>query len=141
MGNGLHSWVPSPVELGRSISFQTKAARPKQCSQARARNGTRVGSRVAIPWSLGSPSLLSIQLSTSWTSQHGAFLRCPGRKDCYPAWSRNGNYIYFCNPMGNVVRFYRVGVENLKLEDVASVNLPKGLASGMFGSWTGLAPD
>jgi DNA-binding winged helix-turn-helix (wHTH) protein/Tol biopolymer transport system component len=59
----------------------------------------------------------------------------------YPAWSRNGKYIYFCNPMGNVVRFYRVGVENLKLEDVASVNLPRGLASGMFGSWTGLAPD
>jgi hypothetical protein len=64
-----------------------------------------------------------------------------GQLVSYPAWSRNGKYIYFCNPMGNVVRFYRVGVENLKLEDVASVNLPRGLASGMFGSWTGLAPD
>ena len=57
-------------------------------------------------------------------------------------WSRNGKYIYFSDPNGATVPFYRVRVADHKLELVADVGLlPRGPAPTIFGFWTGLAPD
>jgi Tol biopolymer transport system component/DNA-binding winged helix-turn-helix (wHTH) protein len=60
----------------------------------------------------------------------------------YAVWSRNGKYIYFSDPNGTSVPFYRVSVADHKLERLADVNLlPRGPAPTRFGIWTGLAPD
>jgi Tol biopolymer transport system component/DNA-binding winged helix-turn-helix (wHTH) protein len=60
----------------------------------------------------------------------------------YAVWSRNGKYIYFSDPNGTSVPFYRVSVADHKLEQVADVNLlPRGPAPTRFGIWTGLTPD
>lgn len=60
----------------------------------------------------------------------------------YAVWSRNGRYIYFSEPNGASVPFYRVSVADHKLEQVADVDLfPRGPAPTRRGVWTGLAPD
>ena len=59
----------------------------------------------------------------------------------YPMWSRDAKYLYFSNPGENGPPFYRLRVADRKLERVANANLPRGLAMGSFGPWTGLAPD
>jgi Tol biopolymer transport system component/DNA-binding winged helix-turn-helix (wHTH) protein len=59
----------------------------------------------------------------------------------YPIWSRNGNYIYFCNIRAEFTPFYRVRLSDHRLEHVASVYFPRGLTAGDEGWWTGLAPD
>jgi hypothetical protein len=59
----------------------------------------------------------------------------------YPIWSRNGNYIYFCNTQEEFTPFYRVRWSDHRLERVASVSFPRGLTPGDEGWWTGLAPD
>jgi Tol biopolymer transport system component/predicted Ser/Thr protein kinase len=60
----------------------------------------------------------------------------------YAVWSRDGKYIYFSDPSGTSVPFYRMKVADHKLEQVADVSLlPRGPAPTIFGIWTGLAPD
>jgi Tol biopolymer transport system component/DNA-binding winged helix-turn-helix (wHTH) protein len=58
-----------------------------------------------------------------------------------PMWSRNAKYLYFSDPNENGIPFYRLRVADRKLEHVANANLPRGVASGPFGAWSGLAPD
>lgn len=75
-----------------------------------------------------------------WTTQkwkeliHGQFV-------AYPTWSRTGEFIYFCDSMESGTPFYRLRITDHKVERVASANLPRGLAWGRFGWWTGLTPD
>jgi Tol biopolymer transport system component/DNA-binding winged helix-turn-helix (wHTH) protein len=57
------------------------------------------------------------------------------------AWSRKGEYIYFDAATKDGVSIYRVGARDHKLTRVAAIPPPIGLAFGLFGPWTGLAPD
>jgi Tol biopolymer transport system component len=75
-----------------------------------------------------------------WTTQEWEEL-IHGRFVAYPAWSRDGKSIYFCDSMEKGTPFYRLRIGDHKLERVASANLPRGLAWGPFGWWTGLTPD
>jgi hypothetical protein len=59
----------------------------------------------------------------------------------HPAWSRKGEYVYFDAATKNGVFIYRVGAHDHKLTRVAAIPPPIGLAFGLFGPWTGLAPD
>jgi Tol biopolymer transport system component len=59
----------------------------------------------------------------------------------YPMWSRDTKYLYFLSFAEDGLPFYRLRVADRKLERVANANLPRGLARGIFGEWTGLAPD
>jgi Tol biopolymer transport system component len=58
----------------------------------------------------------------------------------FPAWSRDGKYIYFANNFQDDWALFRVGIDAGKLERVASL---KGFrqAAGVVGRWMGLAPD
>jgi Tol biopolymer transport system component len=58
-----------------------------------------------------------------------------------PVWSRNGQYVSFSDPDEPGTPFYRVRINNHKLERVAVANLLRGLPFGISGRWTGLAPD
>jgi DNA-binding winged helix-turn-helix (wHTH) protein/Tol biopolymer transport system component len=58
-----------------------------------------------------------------------------------PTWSRNSEYVYFCDLQQPAMPFYRVRVSDHKLERVVDVNVQRGLAGGVLGRWTGLAPD
>jgi Tol biopolymer transport system component len=64
-----------------------------------------------------------------------------GQNYNYPMWSRDSKYVYFSNPLELGVPFYRLRVADRKMERVSNADLPRGLAWGIFGSWTGLAPD
>jgi len=58
-----------------------------------------------------------------------------------PTWSGDGQYVFFSDPDEPGSPFYRVRIDNHKLERVAVANLPRGLPFGISGRWTGLAPD
>lgn len=58
-----------------------------------------------------------------------------------PTWSRAGDSVYFCDLQEPATPFYRVRIADHKLEHVVDVHLPRGLAGGLFGRWTGLAHD
>jgi Tol biopolymer transport system component/predicted Ser/Thr protein kinase len=93
---------------------------------------------VTMAWSAKSP--LKLMLFDFTTQKWQELLR--GHDANYAVWSRNGKYIYFSDPNGTSVPFYRVRVADQKLERVADVNLlPRGPAPTRFGIWTGLAPD
>jgi Tol biopolymer transport system component/DNA-binding winged helix-turn-helix (wHTH) protein len=64
-----------------------------------------------------------------------------GHMHGYPVWSRDAKYLYFSSPLEKGIPFYRLRVADRKLERVANANLPRGVAWGFFGAWTGLAPD
>jgi len=68
-----------------------------------------------------------------WTTLANIFV-------AYPAWSRDGRYIYFDGILDNQESYYRVQANNGKLEPIFSM---KGFqaAGGAFGNWSGLAPD
>jgi serine/threonine protein kinase/Tol biopolymer transport system component len=57
-----------------------------------------------------------------------------------PRWSRKGDYVHFYDYVEENTPFYRVRISDRKLERMGSVNLPRGMASGQFGQWMGLAP-
>jgi serine/threonine protein kinase/Tol biopolymer transport system component len=59
----------------------------------------------------------------------------------YPNWSRDGKYIYFNTPFSTETVIFRVRISGRKLEQVTSLKDLGTLAQGMFGWWTGLAPD
>jgi Tol biopolymer transport system component len=59
----------------------------------------------------------------------------------YPTLSRSGEYIHFFDFVEDGAPFYRVRVSDHKLERIGVVSLPRGMAKGQFGQWTGLAPD
>jgi eukaryotic-like serine/threonine-protein kinase len=63
-------------------------------------------------------------------------------KSKYPAWSRDGKYLYFSSPTPEPA-FYRVGIKDHKLEGVASLKEVKRPGGKHFeaGAWTGLAFD
>ena len=57
------------------------------------------------------------------------------------AWSKKSEYIYFDGATKDGVSIYRVGAHDQKLEQVAAMPAPIGLAFGLFGPWTGLDSD
>jgi Tol biopolymer transport system component len=59
----------------------------------------------------------------------------------YENWSRDGKYLYFDNTLVSDPAFYRLRISDHKLERVASLKDLGRQALGMFGPWTGLAPD
>jgi Tol biopolymer transport system component len=63
-----------------------------------------------------------------------------GRHASYPCWSTDGKYLYFLSVLTATTDFYRVRVDDGLLELVAKVQVPKGLAAGFSGRWTGLGP-
>ncbi len=65
-----------------------------------------------------------------------------GHQENCPVWSRNGKYIYFSEPRGTDVPFFRMNVADNKLERLANARLlPRGPQWTRVGYWTGLAPD
>ncbi len=86
----------------------------------------------AIP--LDSLKLMLFDLTTrKWTDLANLFV-------AYPTWSRDSRYLYFDGILDNQESYYRVRVSDGKLEPIFSL---KGFqaASGVFGNWSGLAPD
>ena len=59
----------------------------------------------------------------------------------YANWSRDGKYFYFDGNVEGEPAFYRLRVSDRKLERVGSLKDLGRLASGTFGSWSGLTPD
>jgi hypothetical protein len=59
----------------------------------------------------------------------------------FPVWSKDAKYLYFSSPYEKGTPFFRLRVADHKLESVANANLPRGVAWGIWGAWTGLAPD
>ncbi len=59
----------------------------------------------------------------------------------YPAWSHDGKSVYFSSTAGGEPAFYRVHIQDHKLERVVSLKDVKRPTSATFASWTGLAPD
>jgi len=59
----------------------------------------------------------------------------------YPAWSRDGKYVYFNSADRGESTFYRVQVKDRKVERVVSLKDVKRPTSQSLGGWTGLAPD
>jgi eukaryotic-like serine/threonine-protein kinase len=58
----------------------------------------------------------------------------------WPSWSRDGKYIYFGNYVGNDSAIFRVRVSDHKIELVVALKDLRP-AFGIFGNWSGLAPD
>jgi serine/threonine protein kinase/Tol biopolymer transport system component len=59
----------------------------------------------------------------------------------YPAWSRDGKYLYFSSAAEGEPVFYRIQIRDHKLERVASLKDVKRATHGGPSSWTGLALD
>jgi Tol biopolymer transport system component len=57
------------------------------------------------------------------------------------AWSRRGEYVHFDAATNDGVSIYRVSALDHRLQRVTAIPPPIGLAFGLFGPWTGLAPD
>ena len=86
----------------------------------------------AIP--LDSLKLMLFEIATQkWTELARIFV-------AYPTWSRDGRYVYFNGAVDNQEGYYRVQIDDHKLERLFSM---KGFqaAGGAFGNWTGLGPD
>lgn len=60
------------------------------------------------------------------------------RNAIYPAWSRDSQWIYFNTLMSPEPALYRVRISDDREEKVADVPFH---ATGIYGSWSGLAPD
>ncbi|PYT23012.1 MAG: hypothetical protein DMG57_33130 [Acidobacteria bacterium] len=58
----------------------------------------------------------------------------------YVNWSRDGRYIYFDSSAGSEP-FNRLRISNRKLQRIANLKDLGRQAVGVFGTWTGLAPD
>jgi serine/threonine protein kinase/Tol biopolymer transport system component len=83
---------------------------------------------------LDSLKLKLFDLATQkWTEVANIFV-------AYPAWSRDGRYLYFNGRQDNTEGYYRVQVSDHKLERLFSM---KGFqaAGGAFGNWSGLGPE
>jgi len=64
-----------------------------------------------------------------------------GRHVAYPSWSKDSKNVYFCSPMEANAPFYQFHVESRRLELMAEVRIPRGLAPGPSGWWCGATPD
>jgi Tol biopolymer transport system component len=61
------------------------------------------------------------------------------RRPAYPAWSRDGKYVYYHGIRGHEDTVFRVRMSDHKVEEVASL---RGITlGGGFGPWMGLAAD
>lgn len=58
----------------------------------------------------------------------------------YPNWSADGNYVYFDGTLNNEPGYFRIRINDHKLERIVSLGGFQG-AFGSLGMWTGLAPD
>ena len=58
----------------------------------------------------------------------------------YPSWSHDSKYLYFDTSFTRAPGFYRVRISDHQLEEIGDL---KGLRRywGVFGEWSGLAPD
>jgi Tol biopolymer transport system component/predicted Ser/Thr protein kinase len=62
-------------------------------------------------------------------------------RSAYPDWSKDGKYVYFCNPFSKDAPFYRVRVSDRQLDRLVNLADYGKLVQGRFGVWTGLGPD
>jgi Tol biopolymer transport system component len=72
------------------------------------------------------------------TRKWGDLIKVPSG---YPDWSHDGAYVYFNDPFDRSLPFYRVRVNDRKLERVATIGGYGQLAGGRWGWWTGLGPE
>jgi Tol biopolymer transport system component/DNA-binding winged helix-turn-helix (wHTH) protein len=129
----------SPLSLSPSIhvvNLQTRQMTSLPGSQGLFSPKWSPDGRFIVALSKDSQKLLLYQTATD---QWQVLLQ--GLYFSYPTWSRDGEYIYFCNLLEGGTPFYRLRIDGHKLERVASVELPGGLAASAFGAWKGLAPD
>jgi serine/threonine protein kinase/dipeptidyl aminopeptidase/acylaminoacyl peptidase len=86
----------------------------------------------AIP--LDSLKLMLFDFTTQkWTELASLFV-------AYPAWSRDGRYLYFDGILDNQESYFRAQISNGKLERIFSLKNFQAAGSA-FGNWSGLAPD
>jgi Tol biopolymer transport system component/DNA-binding winged helix-turn-helix (wHTH) protein len=71
---------------------------------------------------------------------HGKWTDLATASISYLSWSRDGKHIYFDTYLESDPAVYRVGIDDRKLERLASLK-GFGRAAGTYGSWSGLTPD
>jgi Tol biopolymer transport system component/DNA-binding winged helix-turn-helix (wHTH) protein len=78
------------------------------------------------------------QHTQKWTDLLAAGTLNPG----WPQWSSDGQFVYFRGtaPGKQGPSLYRVNITNHKLERLADIEIPEGVA-GFFGPWLGVTPD
>jgi eukaryotic-like serine/threonine-protein kinase len=59
----------------------------------------------------------------------------------YPEWSRDGKCINFSNEFDIALPFYRICLNDKKVQHVADLSVIGGIALGRFGWWSGRTPD
>ena len=59
----------------------------------------------------------------------------------YVNWSRDGKFVYFNSALESEPAIYRLRVSDRKLERLVNLKELGRQASGVYASWTGLAPD
>ena len=65
-----------------------------------------------------------------------------GRDLGYQVWSKDSKDIHLFDILGRqTLVCYRVSIRDHKVEQLASIDIAKGLGEGPFGPWVGLAPD
>jgi Tol biopolymer transport system component/DNA-binding winged helix-turn-helix (wHTH) protein len=64
-----------------------------------------------------------------------------GQHVAYPSWSKDLQWIYFCSPLEERTPFYRVRINDSRMEPVTDAAVPRGLAAGINGWWTGIDLD
>jgi Tol biopolymer transport system component/DNA-binding winged helix-turn-helix (wHTH) protein len=90
---------------------------------------------------MDAPAKHKLLLFDQQTQKWSDFATGEGFSPDWPRWSANSQYVYFSPTTEGQVRFVdRVGVTDHKRERVAAIDLPEG-TTGIFGHWTGLAPD
>jgi len=92
--------------------------------------------RSLVALSVDSQKLLLFHLATQKWEQ-----LVLARSVAHPTWSRNGEYVYFNDALEADTPFSRVRISDHRLQRLGIVNVPRGMASGQFGQWMGLAPD
>jgi Tol biopolymer transport system component/DNA-binding winged helix-turn-helix (wHTH) protein len=82
---------------------------------------------------------LSLRLLDRTTGQWRNLVQ--GRHVAYPSWSPDSRLLYFCSPEEEKTRFFTVRVSDSHLELVTDAPIPRGMAGGMSGWWSGVDRD
>jgi serine/threonine protein kinase/Tol biopolymer transport system component len=59
----------------------------------------------------------------------------------YPAWGRDSKCVYFTDTTSIQLSRYRVCLAGRRLEHIGDLGVASPLVTGLYGTWTGLAPD